>query len=103
MVAAPELVTGWDVASDTVVAASTRTAAMPTAVSAAHHSRAAVPMAETRSDIRSFQLLMAHSSRSSGRSLRRRCQPPVTWVLGKCEPEVGTLPEPAATLDKGNP
>jgi len=60
--AAVEPAGGCDEASITVVAASTRTAAMPTVTSPAHHSRAAVPMAATRSDNRSLQLRMAHSS-----------------------------------------
>ena len=60
-----DLVAGWEVASTTVVATSTRTAAVPTVTSAAHHSRAAVPMALTRSDNRSFQLPMHTPPESS--------------------------------------
>jgi len=60
---AAELAAGCDEdASTTAVAATTRTAAVTTAISPAHHSRAAVPMADTRSDTRALQLLMAHSS-----------------------------------------
>jgi len=79
--AAEELVAAWDVASDTVVAASTSTAAMPTAVSAAHHILAARLRADQRWVIRSLRrsiaLLLAicswPASTPDVRSERRGC------------------------------
>jgi len=53
---------GLEVASTTVVATSTSTAAAPTVTRPVHHRRAAVPMAALRSDTFWMKPHMAHSS-----------------------------------------
>ena len=79
--AAAGVVARCDVASTTVVAASTKTAAVPTVTSPAHHSRAAVPEADqrptNRSSIRPIALLLMPSPGSAStpdvRAGPRRC------------------------------
>ena len=63
---------GCDVASITEVAESTSTAAMPTAVIAPHHSRAARPRADQRSLTRHLRRFMCPSLQTPRRQRQRK-------------------------------
>jgi hypothetical protein len=72
--AADALGAGCDEASETVVAASTRTAATPTVASPAHHSRAAGPRADQRAVIDCLSRTMAPPHLLEGDSIDPGCQ-----------------------------
>jgi hypothetical protein len=65
---------GCDEASETVVAASTRTAATPTVASPAHHSRAAGPRADQRTVTDCLSRTMAPPHPLEGDSIDPGCQ-----------------------------